>query len=73
MNEHEVFDIAVSVLNEVELWDSLDSTKEDDNRRIMILGYVDGVRTMTNEILKAIQTDDKDTNVPNKPQTERSE
>lgn len=73
MSEHEVLDIAISVLNEVELWDSLDSTKEDNNRRIMILGYVDGVRTMTNEILKAMQTDDKDTNVLNKPQTERSE
>lgn len=55
MNEHEVLDIAISVLNEVELWDSLDSTKEDNNRRIMILGYVDGVRTMTNEMLKAMQ------------------
>lgn len=55
MSEHEVLDIAISVLNEVELWDSLDSTKEDNNRRIMILGYVDGVRTMTNEILKAMQ------------------
>lgn len=57
MNEHEVLDIAISVLNEVELWDSLDSTKEDNNRRIMILGYVDGVRTMTNEMLKAMQTE----------------
>ena len=57
MNEHEVLDIAISVLNEVGLWDSLDSTKEDNNRRIMILGYVDGVRTMTNEILKAMQTE----------------
>ena len=57
MSEHEVLDIAISVLNEVELWDSLDSTKEDNNRRIMILGYVDGVRTMTNEILKAMQTE----------------
>lgn len=57
MNEHEVLDIAISVLNEVELWDSLDSTKEDNNRRIMILGYVDGVRTMTNEILKAMQAE----------------
>jgi len=57
MNEHEVLDIAIGVLNEVELWDSLDSTKEDNNRRIMILGYVDGVRTMTNEILKAMQTE----------------
>lgn len=57
MSEHEVLDIAISVLNEVELWDSLDSTKEDNNRRIMILGYVDGVRTMTNEILKAMPTE----------------
>ena len=57
MSEHKVLDIAISVLNEVELWDSLDSTKEDNNRRIMLLGYVDGVRTMTNEILKAIQTE----------------
>lgn len=57
MNEHKLLNIAISVLNEVELWDSLDSTKEDNNRRIMILGYVDGVRTMTNEILKAMQTE----------------
>lgn len=57
MNEHKVLDITISVLNEVELWDSLDSTKEDNNRRIMTLGYVDGVRTMAGEILKAMQTE----------------
>ena len=54
MTSSDVLQIAMNVLNDVEMWDSIDPTETDGNRRIMILGYIDGVRAMTNEMLRAM-------------------